>query len=274
MYYHHDLSPIAFSLGSFITVHWYGLMYVIAFFCGWALARYFTTLPHIKFTKENVEDLFTYIILGVLLGGRLGYVLFYDISYYLANPLDIIKIWQGGMSFHGGFLGVLFALLIWSKKHHCSYIALTDFIAPCVPIGLFFGRIGNFINGELWGKEATVSWAVIFPTGGSQPRHPSQLYEAGLEGLALFLILFFLAKKDTPRGVISAVFCIGYALARSFVEFYRVPDPQYGYFLGFITMGQILCIPMILTGIILLYLSKKWQLEETTNYKKMQKSKR
>ncbi len=259
MYYQHDFSPIAFSLGSYITVHWYGLMYVIAFFCGWLLARYFTTLPHAKFTKNDVEDLFTYVILGVLLGGRFGYVLFYDITYYLANPLDIIKIWQGGMSFHGGFLGVLTALFIWSKKHHCSYIELTDFIAPCVPIGLFFGRIGNFINGELWGLESNVSWAVLFPSGGNVPRHPSQLYEAGLEGLALFLLLFILAKKEVNKGIISGTFCIGYALARSFVEFYRVPDPQYGYIFNFITMGQILCLPMIFVGIVLFYLAKKWQ---------------
>lgn len=259
MYYRHDLNPVLFSVEPFVSVHWYGMMYVFAFVMGWLLARYFAGLPHSRFTKQNVEDLVTSVILGVILGGRIGYILFYDLPFYLANPLEIFKIWQGGMSFHGGFLGVLAALLLWAKKNHKDFIELTDFIAPCVPIGLFFGRIGNFINAELWGKESSVPWAVIFPTGGNVPRHPSQLYEAGLEGLVLFLLLFFLAKKNPPKGTVSAVFCIGYALARSFAEFYRIPDPQYGYFLGFVTMGQILCLPMFLIGFILLYLSRKWK---------------
>lgn len=259
MYYRHDLNPVLFSVEPFVSVHWYGMMYVFAFVLGWLLARYFAGLPHSRFTKQNVEDLVTSVILGVILGGRIGYILFYDLPFYLANPLEIFKIWQGGMSFHGGFLGVLAALLLWAKKNHKDFIELTDFIAPCVPIGLFFGRIGNFINAELWGKESSVPWAVIFPTGRNVPRHPSQLYEAGLEGLVLFLLLFFLAKKNPPKGTVSAVFCIGYALARSFAEFYRIPDPQYGYFLGFVTMGQILCLPMFLIGFILLYLSRKWK---------------
>ena len=259
MYYQHNLDPVLFSVEPFISIHWYGMMYVAAFFLGWGVARYLAGRPQALFSKNDVEDLVTYMILGVILGGRIGYVLFYDLPYYLAHPLDIIKIWQGGMSFHGGFLGVLFALLYWAKKHKRDYIELTDFIAPCVPIGLFCGRIGNFINGELWGKESTLPWAVIFPSGGNVPRHPSQLYEAGLEGLLLFAVLFFLARKNPPKGVISAVFCIGYGLARCFAEFFRIPDPQYGYFFGFATMGQILCLPMFLTGFILLYLSKKWK---------------
>lgn len=259
MYYHHSIDPIFLSLGPFINIHWYGMMYIFAFFFGWGIALYFTRGPQAIFTKHDVEDLITYIILGVILGGRLGYVLFYEFPYYMEHPLDIFKIWQGGMSFHGGFLGVLIMALYWAHKNKRDYIELTDFIAPCVPIGLFFGRLGNFINGELWGKESTVPWAVIFPSGGNVPRHPSQLYEAGLEGLVLFLVLFFLARKNPPKGLLSAIFCIGYALARCLVEFFRIPDPQYGYFLDFITMGQILCLPMFLVGFILLYLSKKWE---------------
>lgn len=258
MYYQHSIDPIFLSLEPFINIHWYGMMYIFAFFFGWAIALYFAKQPHSNFTKHDVEDLITYIILGVILGGRLGYVLFYDFPYYSAHPDEIFKIWQGGMSFHGGFLGVLIMSLYWAQKNKKDYIELTDFIAPCVPLGLFFGRIGNFINGELWGKESTLPWAVIFPGGGNVPRHPSQLYEAGLEGFVLFCVLFFLAKKNPPKGYISAIFCIGYALARCLVEFFRIPDPQYGYFLGFITMGQILCLPMFLIGFILLYLSKKW----------------
>lgn len=257
MYYQHNLDPVLFSIKPYISIHWYGTMYFLAFVCGWLIARFFAKRPQSKFSPKNVEDLVSYVILGVILGGRLGYIVFYDLPYYLQNPLDMLKIWQGGMSFHGGFLGVLTALWLWAKKNGKSFIDLTDFIAPCVPIGLFFGRIGNFINGELWGRETTVPWAVIFPTGGSVPRHPSQLYEAGLEGALLFLILFLLALKSPKRGVVSAVFCIGYGLARCFVEFYRVPDPQYGYFLGFVTMGQILCLPMFAAGFVLLWLAKK-----------------
>lgn len=202
MYYQHDINPVFFSLGPFINIHWYGMMYVIAFFLGWAIARYLSKLPFSNFSKNDVEDLITYVILGVILGGRIGYILFYDLSYYLSNPLDMLKIWQGGMSFHGGFAGVLLVLLYWAHKNKKDYIELTDFIAPCIPIGLFCGRIGNFINGELWGRETELPWAVIFPSGGTIPRHPSQLYEAGLEGLLLFLILFFLARKNPPKGLL------------------------------------------------------------------------
>ncbi len=152
MYYQHDINPVFFSLGPFINIHWYGMMYVIAFFLGWAIARYLSKLPFSNFSKNDVEDLITYVILGVILGGRIGYILFYDLSYYLSNPLDMLKIWQGGMSFHGGFAGVLLVLLYWAHKNKKDYIELTDFIAPCIPIGLFCGRIGNFINGELWGR--------------------------------------------------------------------------------------------------------------------------
>ncbi len=259
MYYQHDINPVFFSLGPFINIHWYGMMYVIAFFLGWAIARYLSKLPFSNFSKNDVEDLITYVILGVILGGRIGYILFYDLSYYLSNPLDMLKIWQGGMSFHGGFAGVLLVLLYWAHKNKKDYIELTDFIAPCIPIGLFCGRIGNFINGELWGRETELPWAVIFPSGGTIPRHPSQLYEAGLEGLLLFLILFFLARKNPPKGLLSAVFCIGYALARCFAEFFRIPDPQYGYFFDCFTMGQILCLPMFLIGFILLHFCRKWK---------------
>lgn len=254
---YHDINPVAFSLGPVINVHWYGIMYMLSFFIGWVFLHISANKAESKFTPKDVEDFITWIILGVILGGRLGYIVFYDLPAYIDSPLEILKVWNGGMSFHGGFLGVLTALFAWSWKHHRNFIDLTDFIAPAVPIGLFFGRIGNFINGELWGTQSTLPWAMAFPTGGAVFRHPTQLYEGLLEGLLLFLILWGLSRKTSANGFISGVFCVGYSLTRSFCEIFRVPDPQYGYFLEYFTMGQILSLPMLFLGIYLLIRANK-----------------
>ncbi len=255
---YHNIDPVAFSVASF-DVHWYGIMYLFAFLGGWLLLRVMANYKHSKFTAQEVEDLMSWLILGVLLGGRLGYIIFYDLPSYINSPLEIFQVWKGGMSFHGGFLGVLFVLFLWARKHKKNFIDLTDFIAPAVPLGIFFGRIGNFINGELFGHQSNVAWAMFFPSGGPFPRHPSQLYEAILEGLLLFIILWVLALKPRKRAYISGAFCLFYAIFRSFCELFRVPDVQYGYFLNYLTMGQILCIPMFLLGIYLIRRAKNSQ---------------
>ncbi len=252
---YHNIDPVAFSIAS-INVHWYGIMYLFAFLGGWFLLRIMANYSHSKFTANQVEDLMSWLIIGVLLGGRLGYIIFYDLPSYLESPWEIFQVWRGGMSFHGGFLGVLAVLYIWSRKHKKNFVDLTDFIAPAVPLGIFFGRMGNFINGELYGNVSNMPFAMFFPHGGPYPRHPSQLYEAFLEGLLLFLILWILALKPRKRCFISGVFCVGYATFRSFCELFRVPDVQYGYFLNYLTMGQILCIPMFLLGIYLIIYAK------------------
>ena len=254
---YHNINPVAFSFGSMINVHWYGIMYMLSFLVAWLLLRTLARRQDSKFTPDDVEDLITWFILGVILGGRLGYILFYDLPTYLASPLSIFKIWNGGMSFHGGFIGVLTVIFFWCKKHKKNFLDLTDFIAPVAPIGLFFGRIGNFINGELWGVQTNLPWGIIFPYSGDLPRHPTQLYEGLLEGLLLFLILWTIAQKPRKNGFISGIFCIGYAVFRSFSEIFRVPDPQYGYFLEYFTMGQILSLPMLFLGIYLVIRANK-----------------
>ena len=250
-----SIDPVAVDLGP-IKVHWYGLMYLLGFVGAWLLGRY--RAERYGWTKTQVEDLLFYGALGVILGGRLGYVLFYDLPVYIAHPLNILEIWRGGMSFHGGLLGVLTAFWYFSRKTGKGFFEISDFIAPMVPIGLFFGRIGNFINGELWGKVSDLPWAMVFPTGGPLPRHPSQLYEAGTEGLILFIILWWFSASAKPRGAVSGLFLLGYGTFRFLMEFVRIPDPQYGYLaFGWVTMGQILSLPMIIIGIIILARSYK-----------------
>lgn len=247
----HDIDPVAFSIANVVSVHWYGIMYMTALLMSWFVLRLLARRHGSKLNADEVEDLVTWIILGIILGSRLGYILFYDLPHYMAYPLDMFKVWQGGMSFHGGFLGVLFVLFVWSWKKHKHFLDVTDFIAPAVPVGLFFGRMGNFLNGELWGIHSNLSWAMVFPSGGDLPRHPTQLYEGLLEGFLLFLILWILAKKPRQNGFLSGVFCIGYAVFRSTCEFFRVPDPQYGYFYEYFTMGQFLSLPMLFIGMYL-----------------------
>ena len=245
-----DIDPVALSLGP-LQIHWYGLMYLFAFAFVWLLGR--VRCQRLGWKKDQFDDLLFYGAVGVIVGGRLGYALFYDLAANLENPLNLLKIWQGGMSFHGGLIGVLVAFWFFGRKTNKRFFDISDFIAPMVPIGLMFGRIGNFINGELWGKVSDVSWAMVFPTGGALPRHPSQLYQAALEGLLLFFILWWFASKPRPRGAVSGLFLLGYGCFRFLVEFVRVPDPQYGSLaFNWLTMGQILCMPMIIAGLILM----------------------
>ena len=248
----HTLSPIAFSIGNF-EMRWYGLMYLAGFVLGWMLGRYRASRLSPAWTTTDVDDLLTMSMLAVIIGGRLGYVLFYDFSVYLHDPLEIFKIWNGGMSFHGGLLGVLAAFWYFARTRHKDFLDVSDFVAPLVPQAIFFGRLGNFINGELWGKVSDLPWAMIFPGAGPWPRHPSQLYEALLEGLILFFIVFFFAQKPRPKGQISGLFAVGYAIFRFGVEFIRVPDAQLGYLaFGWLTMGQLLCLPLFFVGLYLL----------------------
>lgn len=251
-----NIDPVAFGLGP-LQVHWYGLMYLFGFAAVWLLGRY--RAERAGWQKSELEDLLFYGAIGVIVGGRLGYALFYDLPNYIEHPANILKIWQGGMSFHGGLLGVLAAFFYFSVKTGKSFFTISDFVAPMVPIGLFFGRLGNFINGELWGKVSDVSWAMVFPTGGPLPRHPSQLYEAALEGLLLFIILWLYSAKPRPTAAVSGLFLLGYGVFRFIVEFVRVPDPQYGYLaFNWLTMGQILCLPMILGGLLMMIFAYRY----------------
>jgi len=243
-----EIDPIIFSVGP-LSVRWYGLMYLIGFaFAMWWANRQ-AEKPNSGWTKEQVSDLLFYGMLGVILGGRVGYVLFYQFSYFLENPLYLFRIDQGGMSFHGGTLGVITAIFIFAWTRKKSIFAVGDFVVPLVPVGLLAGRIGNFINGELWGRTTDVPWAMVFPTGGPLPRHPSQLYEAFFEGLVLFIILYLFAKKPRPAGSVAGVFLLGYGVFRFAIEYFREPDAHLGLFGGFISMGQILSLPMVIGGL-------------------------
>ncbi|MCF7988705.1 MAG: prolipoprotein diacylglyceryl transferase [Methylovulum sp.] len=247
------IDPVALNLGS-IEVHWYGLMYLIGFVAVYFLGQQRAKQPWSIIKPEAIEDLVTYGALGVILGGRVGYIFFYNFNEFLNNPIILFKIWQGGMSFHGGMLGVFIAMWFFGKKINCSVWQLTDVIAPLAPIGLGAGRIGNFINSELWGRPTDVPWAMIFPNGGDLPRHPSQLYEAVLEGFILYIILWIYTKKSRPAMATTTLAILLYGVFRFFVEFYRMPDAHLGYvLLSWVTMGQILSTPMILIGGALFY---------------------
>ncbi|MBI3773247.1 MAG: prolipoprotein diacylglyceryl transferase [Gammaproteobacteria bacterium] len=244
-----QIDPVALHLGP-LKVHWYGLMYLIGFAAAWWLGQYRARKPGAILQPEQISDLIFYCALGAVLGGRIGYVLFYDLGVYLEHPANIFKVWEGGMSFHGGMIGVITAMLIYGRKVQRGFFELMDFVAPLVPIGLGAGRIGNFINGELWGKVTDVPWAMIFPHGGPLPRHPSQLYQAFLEGAVLFLILWFYSRKPRPTMAVSGLFLLCYGVFRFAVEFARQPDAQLGYLaFGWLTMGQVLSTPMILGGV-------------------------
>ena len=250
-----QIDPVALHLGP-ISVHWYGLMYLIGFAAVWWLGRWRALRPGSGWDPEQISDLVFYGALGAVLGGRMGYVLFYDLPGFLDAPLNIIKVWQGGMSFHGGLIGVLIAMWLFGRRYRKTFFEVTDFIAPLVPIGLGAGRIGNFINGELWGKVSDVPWAMVFPNGGALARHPSQLYQALLEGLALFVILWLYSSKPRPTMAVSGLFLICYGAFRFLVEFVRMPDAQLGYLaFGWLTMGQVLSAPMIVGGLVLLWFS-------------------
>jgi phosphatidylglycerol:prolipoprotein diacylglycerol transferase len=248
------IDPIIFSIGP-IALRWYGMMYLIGFLVALFLANKVADKSGGQWTRDQVSDLGFYGFLGVILGGRIGYVLFYQWDYFLADPLYLFQIWQGGMSFHGGLLGVITAIFIFARKTNKPFLIVADFVAPLVPIGLGMGRIGNFITAELWGRETDVSWAMVFPTDPLQlPRHPSQLYEFFLEGVVLFIILYVVTRKPRSLGLAAGTFLIGYGVFRSIVEFFREPDAHLGLYFSFISKGQILSIPMILGGLLIIYI--------------------
>jgi phosphatidylglycerol:prolipoprotein diacylglycerol transferase len=252
------IDPVAFSIGP-LAVHWYGLAYVAGILLGWMIARDLLKRPHLwpkgqaPATLQQIDDFILWVAIGVVAGGRIGYIFFYDFASIAANPMRAIEIWNGGMSFHGGFIGATLAMVFFARKHQIRLWSLFDLVASVVPLGLFFGRVANFINGELWGRPADVPWAMAFPTGGPFPRHPSQLYEAVLEGLVLLIVLQILARAFAALrapGRITGIFVAGYAAARIFVEFFREPDVQIGYlFGGWLTMGMVLSLPMLLIGV-------------------------
>ena len=247
------IDPVAFSLGP-LKVHWYGIMYLIGFAGAWLLSLYRSRRDDSPINKNQVADMIFYAALGVILGGRIGYMLFYDFGQFITHPWIIFQVWDGGMSFHGGLIGVISAIALFCRKYRCNVFDLLDFIAPMVPIGLGAGRIGNFINDELWGRVSDASFAMVFPSGGPLPRYPSQLLEFFLEGVVLFLILWLLSVKRRPRLFISANFLLWYGIFRFIAEFFREPDPQMGYLLfNWMTMGQVLSLPMIVGGLVLLF---------------------
>jgi len=249
-----QINPVLIAVGPF-KVHWYGMMYLFGFLLAYWLAFGRSKRVDSPVKPEQVEDLILYGAFGVVLGGRIGYVFFYGFDQFLQDPLWLFKVWDGGMSFHGGLLGVLIAMGLYAKKLQCTFFQLTDFIAPMVPVGLGFGRIGNFINQELWGRETNISWAMVFPNDPLMlSRHPSQLYQFALEGVLLFIILFSFSHKLRPRYAVSALFLLCYGVFRFVVEFFREPDAQIGYeWFGWMTRGQELCLPMIAAGVLLLW---------------------
>ncbi|MTI19026.1 prolipoprotein diacylglyceryl transferase [Rhodobacteraceae bacterium RKSG542] len=253
------IDPVLIEFGP-VAIRWYALSYIAGILLAWYFMRRLAADPRLTVgTKPpsltDIDDFVVWAALGIVLGGRLGYVLFYNFEYYLQNPMEILAVWHGGMAFHGGFLGLMTAIVLYSRSRGLSPLTFLDLIGAVAPVGLFFGRIANFINGELWGRPTDVPWAIVFPHGGPFARHPSQLYEAALEGFVLFFVLRFLIYRfDLLKkpGAIAGCFAIGYGLARTFVEFFREPDAHIGYIGGFVTMGMILSLPMILGGLALL----------------------
>ena len=260
MLVHPQFNPVALHLGP-LAIHWYGLMYLAGFLTFlWLGRKRIAMLNMAQFDNKLLDDLLFYGVLGVIIGGRLGEVLFYNLGYYLSNPLKIFAVWEGGMSFHGGFLGVLVAMAWFAHRHRLRWLQLMDFVAPLVPPGLAFGRLGNFINGELWGRPTDVPWGMWFPNVDKEPllRHPSQLYEFAMEGVALFVLLWLYSSKPRPVGAVSGLFLIGYGSFRFLGEFARNPDDGiFGYMTFGVSMGQWLSLPMVLAGVLLMVTSYK-----------------
>lgn len=257
MFVHPQFDPVAIHLGSF-GIHWYGLMYLIGFLTFLGLGKW--QINHrtwYGWTHEMLDDALFYGALGVILGGRIGYALFYQFDYFVQHPAEILAVWRGGMSFHGGFLGVLAAMWVFSRKYHIKWLAIMDFVAPLVPLGLGAGRLGNFINAELWGRVTNAPYGIIFPKVDNNLRHASQLYEFALEGIVLFLILWIYSAKPRPTGTISALFLIGYGSFRFLVEFTREPDDYLGLLSAGLSMGQWLSLPMVILGVVMLYFTNR-----------------
>jgi len=250
-----DINPVAISLGPF-AIHWYGLMYLLAFVTAWLLGRRRIQRLDPSWGKEQISELVFYAALGVIIGGRVGYVLFYDFAAVIAEPVRILKLWEGGMSFHGGVLGVMVALWLFSRRFQKHFFDVADFVVPLIPIGLGLGRLGNFINNELWGRVTEAPWGMVFPGAGPLPRHPSQLYEFLLEGVILFIALWWYTAKPRPRMAASGWFLVGYGVFRFIVECFREPDAHLGFILfNWVTLGQLLTVPLVLFGITLLVLA-------------------
>lgn len=255
------LDPIAFSIGP-VAIRWYALAYMAGFILGWRTCLYLAKQNPKGPPAEYYDEYLTWAVVGTVLGGRIGYILFYQPDYYFSHPFDMLEVWHGGMSFHGGMLGVITAGLLYTRLKKLNFFEFTDVLAVVTPIGLFFGRVANFVNGELFGRVTDVPWGVVFPRGGPMPRHPSQLYEAVMEGLVLFVILFALSRIKKIRamhGFLCGAFLTGYGVFRLGVEFFREPDAQLGFLLAGATMGQLLCLPMILFGLYLIIRSHRSQ---------------
>lgn len=256
-----EIDPIALHFTENFGIRWYALAYLAGILGGWYYALHLVAKNKAaRPNKEDIEEVLSWLVMGIILGGRLGYVLFYNLPQYISHPWEVLYIWEGGMSFHGGLLGVVTAIVLYSRRNKFSILVLGDIISTVVPVGLFFGRIANFVNGELFGRVSNVSWAVVFPYGGDLPRHPSQLYEAFLEGLVLFTIMFVMSRKETVRkstGMLTGTFVAGYGVCRFIIEFFREPDMQIGYIMKYFSMGQLLSLPMIAIGAYLIYRSRR-----------------
>jgi len=251
-----EIDPVAIDLG-ILQIRWYGLSYVGGIIGAWWLLLHRAKTNGLGWTEEQVADLIFYSTIGIILGGRLGSVLFYNLSYYLQHPLAVLKIWEGGMSFHGGLIGILVAILVFARRTDKPFFTVSDFLIPVIPVGLFSGRMANFINGELWGTPSDLPWAMIFPHPDAEgiARHPSQLYEAFFEGLVLFIVVWWFSAKPRPAMAVTGLLFVGYGISRSGIEFVREPDVHLGYLAGdWLTMGQVLTFPMIVIGSIFLWL--------------------
>jgi phosphatidylglycerol---prolipoprotein diacylglyceryl transferase len=254
------IDPVAIKIGP-MAIRWYSLAYIAGILAGWWLiSKELAKRPLENLTKKAWDDTIMWAVIGIILGGRLGFVLFYKPAYYLSHPGQIFQLWEGGMSFHGGMLGFILAFYLFARKHNVSFLGLMDLLASVVPIGLFCGRVANFINGELYGRVTDSPLGMVFPQGGELPRHPSQLYEAGMEGILLFALLFFLLKCTNARqkpGFLSGVFLTGYSLSRIIAEHFREPDDYLGFIIGQVTMGQLLSLPMLAVGLYLMIRANK-----------------
>jgi phosphatidylglycerol:prolipoprotein diacylglycerol transferase len=258
-----NIDPVLIQIGPF-AIRWYALAYIVGILAGWLYARALIKAPRLwggppPMTTLDFDDFIVWITLGIILGGRIGYVLFYNPAYFAEHPFEALELWKGGMSFHGGFLGCVAAVILFALKRNLSILSLGDVTCAVGTIGIFLGRLANFINGELWGRPSDVPWAMVFPTGGPVPRHPSQLYEAALEGVVLCAVLALLIRGGALKrpGVILGAFAVGYAVARSFCELFREPDPQLGFLWGGLTMGMVLSVPLLLFGVTMIWIAMR-----------------